>query len=90
LCFAATKSQQSARAMNLLKRFASRVPVLALDEDVGIRYGEIRAQFERAGTPIRNNDLWVAAHARALGMRLITNNARVFERVPGLVVERWV
>jgi tRNA(fMet)-specific endonuclease VapC len=84
------KSQQSTLAMNLLERFANRVPVLALDEDVGVHYGEIRAQLERAGTPIGNNDLWIAAHARALGMRLITNNAREFERVPGLVVERWV
>lgn len=90
LCFGAMKSQQSALAMNLLERFASRVPVLALDQDVGVHYGEIRAQLERAGTPIGNNDLWIAAHARALGMRLITNNAREFERVPGLVVERWV
>ena len=50
----------------------------------------IRAALERAGQPIGNNDLWIAAHARAEGWVLVTNNEREFCRVPGLAVENWV
>ena len=52
----------------------SALPVLAL---------------ERAGTPIGSHDLFIAAHARSLGMVVVTHNLRQFQRVPGLVVEDW-
>ena len=41
-------------------------------------------------TPIGNNDLWIAAHARALDATLVMNNLREFERVAGLTLENWV
>jgi len=37
-----------------------------------------------------NNDLWIAAHALAAGLTLITNNEREFRRVQDLKVENWV
>jgi hypothetical protein len=41
------------------------------------------------GQMIGNNDLWIAAHAKAAGMTLVTNNEREFRRVRGLMVENW-
>jgi tRNA(fMet)-specific endonuclease VapC len=35
------------------------------------------------------NDLLIAAHARTLGLILVTNNTREFSRVPGLTIENW-
>ena len=35
------------------------------------------------------NDLFIAAHARALGLTLVTNNTPEFERVSSLVIENW-
>ena len=89
LCFGANKSRDSIRARAALERFAEAVPVQSMNADVGQHYGEIRAFLERAGTPIGNNDLWIAAHARALGTKLITNNLKEFERVTGLELECW-
>ena len=43
-----------------------------------------------AGTAIGGNDLWIAAHALAQNMTLVTNNTREFERVAGLRVENWL
>jgi len=63
--------------------------VQAMNADVGRHYGEIRAILERAGTPIGNNDLWIAAHARSLATKLITNNTKEFVRVPGLDLDCW-
>ena len=53
-------------------------------------YGSIRAILKKQGTPIRNNDLLIAAHARSLNTILVTNNVREFERVPDLSLENWV
>lgn len=66
------------------------VEVLPMEEPVDAHYGEIRAALERAGIPIGHNDLFIAAHARALGATLVTANIREFERVPGLQVENWL
>ena len=51
--------------------------------------GAIRAQLERAGTPIGHYDLLIAAQARRHGATLVTANQREFPRVPGLNVLDW-
>jgi tRNA(fMet)-specific endonuclease VapC len=38
---------------------------------------------------IGNNDLWIAAHAVATGLTLVTNNEKEFRRVPGLKMQNW-
>src|SRR6266403_2239305 len=47
------------------------------------------AELERKGEMIGNNDLWIAAHAKAAGLVLVTNNEREFRRVRGLKVQNW-
>jgi tRNA(fMet)-specific endonuclease VapC len=85
----AEKSQQRERTLANLIRLREIVPVLELDDQVGDHYGDIRGRLEQAGQPIGVNDNWIAAHARALGLTLITNNAREFAKVSGLTVEDW-
>ena len=53
-------------------------------------YGAIRASLEARGEIIGNNDLWIAAHAKAAGLTLVTNNEREFRRVQGLKIQNWV
>jgi tRNA(fMet)-specific endonuclease VapC len=65
------------------------VEVLALTEDVALHYAGIRADVKKRGALIGANDLFIAAHARALGMTLVTNNTAEFERVSGLALENW-
>ncbi|MGB9129027.1 MAG: type II toxin-antitoxin system VapC family toxin [Thiobacillus sp.] len=72
LCFGADKSNDPIRAHERLARFVADVPVHIPGSDTGLHCGEIRAMLECAGTPIGNNDLWIAAHARALGVTLIS------------------
>ena len=52
-------------------------------------YGAVRAELEACGRVIGNNDLWIAAHARAAKLILVTNNEREFQRVSGLEVQNW-
>jgi tRNA(fMet)-specific endonuclease VapC len=68
----------------------SGVEVLPLDVRVDSHYAEVRVALEKIGQPIGHNDLLIAAHARALGLTLVTDNVREFSRVPGLLVENWL
>lgn len=86
----AMKSQQCELALEKLQRLIETIPVLPASEKIGLYYGQIRSQLEKAGTPIGNNDLWIAAHACSLKLVLVTNNVREFERVPNLKLENWV
>jgi len=90
LCFGAAKSHDRSRAQALLEQFSRMVHVLPLPPEAGLHYGEVRAALQKAGTPIGNNDLWIAAHALALGVPLVSNNLHEFERVRGLKLENWV
>jgi tRNA(fMet)-specific endonuclease VapC len=64
--------------------------VLPFDAPADVEYGAIRAELEAAGRPIGSNDLLIAAHARALGAKVVTANANEFKRVSGLAVENWL
>ncbi len=88
--FGASKSQHPAQAFNAIDALCLTMQVLDLDTNVARHYGEIRASLEMKGLPIGANDLWIGAHARALGITLVSNNLREFSRVPGLTVANWV
>ena len=90
LSYGAEKSTRRISVLDALREFVSFVPVFPMPVDAGRHYGVIRSALERGGQIIGNNDLWIAAHALASGVVLVTNNEREFTRVPGLVVENWV
>lgn len=58
-------------------------------DDAALHYAEIRADLKRRGALIGANDLFIAAHARALVVTLVTNNTTLFERVRHLKLENW-
>ena len=69
--------------------FLQHVQVLDYPNDASLDYAQIRALLKTRGTMIGGNDLLIAAHARCLGITLVTNNTRKFARVPGLKIENW-
>ncbi|MBN1609414.1 MAG: type II toxin-antitoxin system VapC family toxin [Polyangiaceae bacterium] len=79
----------SDRLRQAVERILDAIPVLALDAPADHHYAAIRAHLERDGTPVEPNDLLIVAHARALGLILVTENAAELARVPELVVENW-
>jgi predicted nucleic acid-binding protein len=64
--------------------------VLPFDAAAALRYGELRAELERQGTPLDDADLRIAAIALARAFTVITGNVRHFQRVPELAVENWL
>ena len=88
LRFGAAKSG-SARLGERVESLLQLLQVHALADDADLHYGRIRDELGRQGTPIGPNDLWIAAHALALDMVLVTDNVREFTRIPGLPLENW-
>ena len=80
------RKEQDAAA---LAAFLPYVEALPLDEAAALHYAEIRADLKGRGALIGANDLFIAAHARALGLTLVTNNTDEFKRVSGLAIENW-
>lgn len=90
LRYGAEKSAQREGTLATLERLAERIAVLPIDASASEEYGRIRRTVEAAGTPLGNNDLWIAAHALAAKLILVSNNEREFARVAGLKLENWI
>ncbi len=90
LQYGAKRSNNSAKALDILQELTAYIPVLSMAASVAGEYADIRAGLASKGQMIGNNDLWIAAHARDLGDTLVSNNLKEFERVPGLQLESWV
>ena len=85
----AEKSNSPKKALSAIEQLVNAIQVMPIDDAVACQYGKIRAKLELAGQTIGNNDLWIAAHAKAEGWSLVTNNEREFKRVAGLKIENW-
>ena len=83
---------RAGHATEVVSQFlALGVPLLNA-EPVVLVYAELcsRLQLKSFYQGIGQNDLWIAAHALADGLTLVSNNTREFERVPGLLLENWL
>ncbi len=85
----AEKSQSPKKASAAIEQLTNAMQVVPIVDAVAQHYGKIRAKLEQTGQTIGNNDLWIAAHAKAGGWILVTNNEREFKRVAGLKIENW-
>jgi tRNA(fMet)-specific endonuclease VapC len=59
------------------------------DDHAAVKYGEIRSDLARKGTPIGPNDLMIAAIALVHDAVVVTHNVRDFSRVVGLKTVDW-
>lgn len=79
---------QRLRNEALLQRFLAKatVSVLLPGRETAEHYARIFVQLKRAGTPVPDNDLWIAALALEHDLLLITRD-RHFKRIPQLPLE---
>jgi tRNA(fMet)-specific endonuclease VapC len=92
LMYGAAKSAQREAALERLRELVHWLPALPLPETAAEAYGAMRAELAAKGEMIGNignNDLWIAAHAVASGLTLVTNNEKEFRRVHGLKLQNW-
>ena len=83
------KSAAVERNRLALALLLSNIEILPFGASAAERYGEVRAELEKAGTPIGPLDTMIAGHAKSLDLTLVTNNVKEFVRVRDLSVENW-
>lgn len=71
-----------------LELLLGNLSVVELGEAEAKAYADVRLSMKKQ--TIGPNGLWIAAHAIALDLPLVTNNRREFSRVPGLAVTTWL
>ena len=71
-----------------LELLLGNLTVLEVGEAEAKAYADVRLSVKKQ--TIGPNDLWIAAHALALDLPLVTNNTREFSRVPGLTINTWL
>jgi len=90
LLFGVELSPRRRQDESALDAFLRYVEVLEFPDIASVHYAKIRAGLKTRGAMIGANDLFIAAHARSLGLTLVTNNTREFARVPKLAIENWM
>ena len=89
LRFGVALRPEATRLAMLVESFLSFMVTLPWDATAADRYGSLRATLQRAGQPIGDRDLMIAAHALAVNATLVTHNLAHFERVSGLACADW-
>lgn len=69
-------------------QFFAVLPCEPIPETAADHYARIKRQTQRKGTPLDENDLWIAATALALHASLVTSDTD-HDRVPGLTMKNW-
>lgn len=83
------KSQAVERNRLALLLFLSKITILDFDSEAADKYGKLRADLERKGTPIGPMDMLIAGHAKSEQLIVVTNNTREFKRISGLEIQDW-
>ena len=89
LIYGAEKSAQVEHNLSVIEGLANRLEVSPFDAGAAMHFGQIRAELSRSGAGIGPYDMMIAGHARSLGLILVSNNLKEFERVPGMRLQNW-
>ena len=90
LHFGIARKPGATRLKTRLEVLNRAVPTVDMPREAALHYAAIRAKLERIGTPLGANDIWIAAHALAADLTLVTNHTGEFSRVPKIRLENWM
>src|SRR5258708_38894839 len=90
LLYGVEKSARRTANLQAVEQFTARLEVVPFSPRAAAHFGQIRAELAKLGTLCGAYDMLIGAHARSEGLMLVTNNAREFQRIPGLLVVNWV
>ena len=90
LQYGVQKGQRQKLEQEALMKVLFPFEIVDFNSEAAVTYGYIRADLEKIGQRIGPYDLQIAAHAKTLGVILVTGNVREFDRVDGLIVENWL
>lgn len=88
LYYGAYRSKNPTKGLAQIREFLKAVIVLHPGETTADNYGQIKAALAQAGTPIPQNDIWIAALAKEYQLSLAARDDH-FKLVPGLNLLAW-
>ena len=88
LSYGAYRSDRPQQHLSQITRFIAAASILTPDQDTSQHYGQIAAHLARKGTPIPQNDIWMAALAIQCRLPLATTDQH-FQQVEGLTLLLW-
>ena len=88
LYYGAYHSRRAAANVSRVDALVQSHPIAAIDIESARRYGIIKSALRRKGTPIPNNDIWIAALAKQYDASVASRDQH-FDAVDGLEVVRW-
>lgn len=88
LYYGAQKSSQTQKNHQRIEAFVASNIILACDAVTAFHYGIIKDQLRQKGTPIPENDIWIAALALQFDSNLVSRDIH-FSIIQGLSVEIW-
>jgi len=88
LHYGAQRARRREEALAQIRDFLGMTILVLPDERTAEHYGQVKAELARAGTPIPENDIWIAALAREYELPVATRD-RHFAHVAGLDVLPW-
>jgi tRNA(fMet)-specific endonuclease VapC len=88
LFYGARNSNRIQENVDRVEQFAASVIVLDCDSETARRYGLLKRELRERGTPIPENDIWIAALAGQHELALVTRDQH-FSSIPQLRREHW-
>ncbi len=88
LYFGAMKSARPEKNSTLIQQLTQRCIIYSINEKTTTIYGELKATLAKQGTPIPENDVWIAALSKTYNFSLVTRDKH-FTKVPQLNIIEW-
>ena len=88
LLYGAVNSAQPLKNERTVREFLAQSILAPIDEATAVRYATVRLDLKKAGHPIPENDLWIAATCLGLDVPLLTGDKH-FDFVHGLEIIHW-
>jgi len=87
LRYGAERALHSPQEHAAVSRLVGRCTILSVGPAVAEEYGRVKAALARQGTPIPENDIWIAATAIYYDLILVTTDQEHFSKVQGLSLQ---
>ncbi len=89
LYYGAEKSRDPEANFSAIEKLLLSLEIIHTDLGILRRFGALKAALQKGGTPLADADVLIAAATLEKADRLVTGNARHFDRIPGLALEDW-
>jgi tRNA(fMet)-specific endonuclease VapC len=88
LFYGAYNSQRVEANISRLEQFSANIAILDCDSKTARSYGILKSKLRKQGTPIPENDLWIAALAHQYDLTLVSRDPH-FSVINDVRRENW-